>query len=146
MNPEYYEHVMEKLLGAGAVDVYFKAIQMKKNRPAVQLNVLINQSKSIGEDILADVLEIIFRETSSLGVRIIEGVKRLSLDREIKQVDTPWGVVNMKAAYLGEDVVNIAPEYEDCKRIAQEHNLPLKFIYREVKKLLNSKDIKSQRD
>jgi hypothetical protein len=122
LNPELYEHVMERLFAAGARDVFLAPIQMKKNRPGVLLWVL-------GEITNSDKLSaILFAETSTLGIRSYP-VARLALRRESKEVVTPYGTVRVKLAYGPNGRVNIAPEYEDCKRVAREKELPLKLIY-----------------
>lgn len=134
MNPEYYQHIIEKLLANGALDVYLTPIQMKKNRPAIKLNVLID-SKTV--EVLEKSLDIIFKESSSLGIRIYENVTRVSLDREVEKVQTPWGEVRIKKAYLGGKLINSTPEYEDCKQIADKRKLPLIDIYNHVIKTYN---------
>ncbi|MFW6266308.1 MAG: nickel insertion protein [Halanaerobiales bacterium] len=127
MNPEYYEYVMENLLSEGALDVYLTSIQMKKNRPGIKLSVLCYHEK---KDKLID---IILRETSSLGVRIIDDIKRECLARKTESVQTPWGKIKIKVARKEDKVINLAPEYEDCKRVARENSLTLKKVYQTVK-------------
>ncbi len=134
MNPEYYQHIIEKLLANGALDVYLTPIQMKKNRPAVKLNVLIDSKTA---EVLEKSLDIIFKESSSLGIRIYENVTRVSLDREVENIQTPWGEVRIKKAYLGGELINSTPEYEDCKQIAAKHKLPLIDIYNYIIKTSN---------
>ncbi|MEJ6952341.1 nickel pincer cofactor biosynthesis protein LarC2 [Natronospora cellulosivora (SeqCode)] len=130
MNPEFYEYIMDKLLSAGALDVYLSPIQMKKNRPAQKLNVLIREKD---KEVLSTCLEIIYTESSSLGIRVLEGIDRYSLDRKMETVDSPWGEVKVKVAYFEGSIVNIAPEYEDCRKIAEKEGLPLKEVYDKVK-------------
>jgi len=127
MNPQVYGHLMEKLMAAGAQDVYLTPIIMKKGRPAVLLTVLTEQA-------MADaLLAMLFRETTSIGVRIREtGRKKLS--RESVDVATPYGTARVKVSRLGSDVLTATPEYEDCRRIADERNLPLKTVMEVVKK------------
>src|SRR5215510_14314234 len=122
LNPEFYEHVMECLFAAGARDVFLAPIQMKKNRPGVLLWVL-------GEIADRDKLSaILFAETSTLGIRS-SVVTRVALRRESKEVVTPYGSVRVKLAYGPDGRVNVAPEYEDCKRLAREKDVPLKLVY-----------------
>ncbi|HEV8714243.1 MAG TPA: nickel pincer cofactor biosynthesis protein LarC [Candidatus Binatia bacterium] len=122
LNPELYEHVMERLFAAGARDVFLAPIQMKKNRPGVLLWVL-------GEIADRDKLStIIFAESSTLGIRSYP-VTRVALRRESKEVVTPYGGVRVKLAHGPDGRVNVAPEYEDCKRLAREQEVPLKLIY-----------------
>jgi len=122
LNPELYEHVMERLFAAGARDVFLLPIQMKKNRPGVLLWVL-------GEVADREKLSaLIFAETSTLGIRSYP-VARVALRRESKEVVTPYGSVCVKLAYTPDGRVNVAPEYEDCKRLAREKDVPLKVVY-----------------
>ncbi len=107
MNPEFYDYIMEKLFAAGALDVYFTSIQMKKNRPAVKVSVLVTQGKS------EEIADILLAESTSLGVRVIDKVWRYCLERQKKKIITPWGEVGVKIARRGDKVLNIAPEYED---------------------------------
>lgn len=123
MNPEIYEYIMEKLFSAGALDVYYTPVQMKKNRPGIKLNVLLTA------DILNEVLNILFTESSTLGIRVINEVSRYSLDREVIKVKTPWGLIRVKVAYLNDNRVNLSPEYDDCYNIACKKNIPLKKVY-----------------
>ena len=128
MNPEYYQHLMDRLFKAGALDVFTTPIQMKKNRPGIKLSVL---GKSGDIDQLVNV---VLEESTSIGVRIISSIERVCLNREFKEVDTRWGIVSVKVARKDGKIVNIAPEYEDCLQIAKSNDIPLKKVYREVKK------------
>jgi uncharacterized protein (TIGR00299 family) protein len=114
--------VMERLFAAGALDVWFTPIQMKKNRPGVMLSVLARPSDSTA--LAATVLQ----ETSTLGVRISPPLARLVCDREMREVTTHWGVVQVKVKLLNGVVHSAAPEYEDCARIAREHGIPLRRV------------------
>jgi uncharacterized protein (TIGR00299 family) protein len=125
LNPELYEHVMERLFGEGARDVFFAPIHMKKNRPAVLLTVLGDPQR---RDALTRVL---FDETSTLGVRV-SPVERLRIEREIREVETRFGRVRVKIGKDPGGAVNVAPEYEDCKRVANSAGVPLKLVYQEA--------------
>lgn len=127
LNPEIYGYLMEKLLENGAMDIYYTPIQMKKNRPAVKLAVLTAPRN------LNLLLDIVFSETSTLGVRVFEGRKRMR-PRAVTHVQTEWGPVRVKIvpAKDGELPLHLAPEYEDCRAIAGRTGLPLKEIYRRV--------------
>ena len=115
-------YVMEKLFASGALDVFFTPIQMKKNRPATLISVLCRPTDE-------NVLEmILFRETSTLGVRR-QPVERRCLERSSETVDTPYGPVRVKVAHLPDGSSKRAPEYEDCKQAAQAHNVPLRVVY-----------------
>jgi uncharacterized protein (TIGR00299 family) protein len=124
-NPELYDHVMERLFAAGARDVFLLPIQMKKNRPGVLLWVLCDLA---AREALTTV---IFSETSTLGIRAYP-VARVALPRAHKEVDTPYGSVRVKLAYSPDGRVHVAPEYEDCRRLAREQNIPLKVVYEEA--------------
>ena len=121
MNPQLYEHVMEKLFGAGALDVFLENIIMKKGRPAVKLTVIAGERQ---EECLADIL---FRETTTIGVRFTHA-RRKTLTREIRKVKTGFGEVRIKVAKLGDKTVNVSPEYDDLKALAAKRGLPLKEI------------------
>lgn len=122
LNPEFYGHVMEKLFAAGALDVWLTPILMKKSRPAVQLSVLTPASD------LPAMTDIIFKETSSLGVRFYTA-QRTMQPRRLVRVTVPWGEVRVKVGAWAGQVTNVAPEYEDCRRLAEEHAVPLKEVY-----------------
>jgi len=125
LNPELYEHVTESLFATGAKDVFLTPIQMKKGRPGILLWVLAQEQDR--EKLSA----VIFRETSTLGVRYFP-VKRMALRREMREVATVYGPVRIKIAYDPEGREGAAPEYEDCRRLARERNVPLKVIYQEA--------------
>jgi hypothetical protein len=122
MNPEFFEHVMERAFAAGALDVFLTPIQMKKNRPAILLSVL-SQPQHVPA-----LLDCLWRETTTIGVRVSE-VKRAALPREMVTVGTPFGAVKVKVARYGGQVQNVAPEYEDCKRAAAHCGVPLGEVY-----------------
>jgi len=122
LNPEFYDYVMEKLFEAGALDVFFTSIQMKKNRPATLLQVLAKPGEA------PKLREILFRETTTLGVRQ-KTVERYALDREIQEVETPFGRVRVKVAHLGDGKIKISPEFEDCCRLAKKTGTPIQEIY-----------------
>jgi len=130
MNPQVYEYLMETLFDAGALDVFLVPIQMKKGRPAILLKVLCNEGK---RGILMD---IIFKESTSIGVRCYP-VTRFCLEREIREASTPYGRVRVKVSKKDGRVLNIQPEYEDCKRIAKEKGVPLKDVISVAQKMLS---------
>ncbi len=129
MNPQVYDHVIRKLMAQGAQDAYLTPIIMKKGRPAILLSVLTDKTRSEA------IIDAIFRETTSIGVRIQE-VGRKKLSREIKEVETIYGRIRVKVSRRGDEVLTATPEYEDCKRIADENNVPLKIVLEEAKKHL----------
>ncbi len=129
MNPEIYPYVIEKLLRSGANDAYLVPLIMKKGRPGILLSVLVNESK------LDDILKVIFTQTTTLGVRIFE-IKRKKLKREQKEIDTPFGKVKFKIAIL-ENSERLVPEFEECRRIAEEKNIPLIQVYKILEAIAN---------
>ena len=123
LNPEIYDHVMARLFKGGALDVFLSPVQMKKNRPGTWLHVLCRPAD-------ADLLEeILFAETSTLGVRQ-QLVGRHALVRASRQVETAYGPVQVKIAQWGPGQTKAAPEYEDCRRLAELHEVPLREVYR----------------
>jgi len=126
MNPEFFEYIIERLMHYGALDAYLTPIYMKKNRPATLMTVLIPA------DNLNPVLDIIFSETTTIGVRI-HHAERKKLRRESITVNTPLGEIRVKAGWIGDRLVNLSPEYDDCRKIAQEKNIPLKDVFEEAK-------------
>jgi hypothetical protein len=122
MNPELFEHLMDRLFAAGALDVFWTQIVMKKSRPAALVSVLAEPAKA------QELTEILFLETTTLGVRRQE-VWRRCLERELVEVSTDYGTVRVKVGRLGSSVVTAAPEYEDCRKRALEHRAPLKVVY-----------------
>lgn len=124
MNPEFYEHIMSLLLASGAVDVYVTPIIMKKGRPGQILSCLVPM---YSQD---TIINLLLRETSSLGVRLYP-CERYKLDREIISVPTAYGFISVKVArHPGTgSLMNVAPEWEDCKAVALKHNAPVKIVY-----------------
>ncbi len=122
MTGELLGGLMDRLLAAGALDVSYTPMQMKKNRPAVMVTVICPVEEG---DTLAHVL---LRETSTLGVRI-QQVRRLKAQRTQERIETPLGPITVKIKRLGARLISAAPEYEDCQRIALERNMPLEEVY-----------------
>jgi uncharacterized protein (TIGR00299 family) protein len=135
MNPEFFDYVSDRLFDEGALDVFITPIIMKKSRPGSIINVLC---RSDGIDKLLDIL---FTETTTLGVRL-HHVERKKLAREIVTVDTRYGPMKIKIGRTtGEEsrIKNITPEYEDCRRVAEENKKPLKDVFDEVKRAAERK-------
>lgn len=122
MNPEHFEYLIERLLEAGALDVWLQPIIMKKSRPGVVLSFLCDSGRC------ATLEQITFAESNTIGLRR-QNIIRHKLAREIIPVETPYGPVRVKVAGENGSTFSIAPEYEDCRRIAREKNLPLKTVY-----------------
>ena len=125
MNPQIYDYVMEKLFAQGALDVWFTHIQMKKNRPAVMLSVL---APGDAESRLA---ETVMRETSTLGIRV-RPIFRHIAGRDIVEIDSTYGKVKVKVKRFKDEVLSISPEYDECRRIAAEKDIPLRDVYRTI--------------
>ncbi len=122
MNPEHYEVVFEKLLKNGALDVYLTNIQMKKNRPGIKLSIISPL------EITNELTDIIFNETTTFGLRIYK-TNRKKLFVEKEKVETKYGEITIKIGKTKDEIKLISPEYEDCKKLAQENNVSLKEIY-----------------
>ena len=122
LNPEFYEHVIDRLFAAGALDVFLAPIQMKKNRPATLLRILCQPAK------VKTMTEILFRETSTLGIRE-HSVDRHALPRSLHTIKTSYGAVQVKVATFEDGTVKSAPEYEDCRKLAAQHDVPIRDVY-----------------
>lgn len=131
MSGELLGSLMEQLLMAGALDVAYIPMQMKKNRPATLVSVIAPLEKG---DALARML---LRETSTLGVRI-QRVQRLKAQRTQEQIQTPLGLIPVKVKRLGTRIISAAPEYEACRRIATERNIPLQEVYEVAQQAIKS--------
>lgn len=127
MSPEIYGYVMDKLFENGALDVLFTTVLMKKGRPATKISVL---SPSNVRDML---IRVLLTETSTFGVRTYSA-DRVILDRDYIEIDTEWGTVRAKRGYLNGNLIKTVPEYEDCKTIAEENNVPLQSVFQAVYK------------
>jgi len=125
MNPQVFGYVMDRLLAEGALDAFGVPVQMKKNRPGTLLTVMCDPKDA------NKLTQLIFTETTTLGVRRREEVRR-TLARRWQSVRTQWGEVRIKIASMNGAVTNYAPEYEDCRQIAAEHHVPLKTVMQEA--------------
>jgi uncharacterized protein (TIGR00299 family) protein len=120
-SPQIVGHVMDRVFEAGALDCYFTPVQMKKNRPGVLLSVLCGPAEKEA------VMKLLFTETTTLGIRSYE-VERRALRRSVVQVETQYGPIFVKVAYLNGRVVNEMPEFEQCREAAIKANVPLKVV------------------
>ena len=125
LNPQVFGYVMDRLFEEGALDAFVMPVQMKKNRPGTLLTVLCKPEDS------GRLTQIVFSETTTLGVRRRDEMRQ-TLARRWESVRTPWGEVRIKIASMNGTVTNYAPEYEDCRRIAAEHHVPLKIVMQEA--------------
>jgi hypothetical protein len=121
MNPQIFGAVMDRLYAAGALEVFYQPVQMKKNRPGTLMTVVSAPDK---RDALAD---LVFRETTTIGIRYQE-MARLCLDREMVPVETAYGVVRFKVARKDGEVLNAQPEFDDLARLAAEQGVPIKMV------------------
>jgi uncharacterized protein (TIGR00299 family) protein len=122
MNPQLCEHLMERLLSCGALDVTWTPTIMKRGRPGGILKVLVSWERK--EEILRTMLE----ESTTIGVRMYR-VRRKCLERDVQRVETPWGPVTIKVSSDQGRVMNALPEYRDCEEIASRTGVPLKEVY-----------------
>jgi uncharacterized protein (DUF111 family) len=118
---------MEKAFEIGALDCWFTAIQMKKNRPATKLSILCKSDEK------EKFLELIFKETTTLGVRV-SFVERNCLPREIVRVETEFGAIDVKIAKSGEKIMNAKPEFEQVKEIADRAGVSVRRIVEEIER------------
>jgi pyridinium-3,5-bisthiocarboxylic acid mononucleotide nickel chelatase len=125
LSPQVLAYAMERLLAEGALDVYSIPVQMKKNRPGALLTVLAKTEDA------NRLTKLMFAETTTLGIRRRDEQRQV-LMRRWKTVDTTWGPVRIKIANLNGSITNYAPEYEDCRALAETHRVPLKKVIQEA--------------
>jgi uncharacterized protein (TIGR00299 family) protein len=125
MNPQIYGYFLEKALGAGALDVYTTPVQMKKNRPGTLLTVLCNPQDANA------LMSLIFAETTTFGARTYRAQRRV-LPREWVSVATEYGDVRIKVSRVNGRILHVAPEYDDCRKLAVEKNVPLQKVIAEA--------------
>jgi pyridinium-3,5-bisthiocarboxylic acid mononucleotide nickel chelatase len=135
LNPQVFGYVLDRLLEEGALDAFAAPVQMKKNRPGTLLTVLCKPQDA------GKLSQLIFQETTTLGVRQREETRQC-LTRRWENVHTQWGEVRIKIASMNGTITNYAPEYEDCRRIASEHRLPLKSVLQEATRLYLDRETK----
>jgi hypothetical protein len=125
MNPQFFGPLMDRLLAAGALDVFYTPVQMKKGRPGTLVTVLGAPS---AREALTDTL---FRDSTTIGVRY-EEMARTCLDRSVETVETPYGTVRVKVASRDGRELNAAPEFEDCERLAAAAGVSIKTVQAEA--------------
>lgn len=125
MNPQIYGYLLEKALGAGALDVYTTPVQMKKNRPGTLLTVLCKPEETKA------LMSLIFAETTTFGARTYRAQRRV-LPREWVNVATNYGDVRIKVSQVNGRILHVAPEYDDCRKLAVEKNVPLQHVISEA--------------
>jgi hypothetical protein len=126
MNPQFYDYIMENLFTMGVLDVFVTPILMKKSRPATLLTIISSPER------LPTVTQFLLNETTTLGVRWREE-ERSRTDREVISIQTRYGKVRFKLAAWKGKIVNLSPEYEDCKHLALKRKVPLKLLFEEIK-------------
>jgi len=122
MNPVFFTNLFDKLFKGGCLDIsLFQGIG-KKGRPIFKIEIIAPESK------LKEIGRILFEESSTIGFRF-RRINRVILERETKEIDTDFGKIKVKISYMNGKIVNVSPEYEDCRRISEEKNIPLKKVY-----------------
>ena len=127
MSGEMLGYVQERLFEMGARDVWFTPIQMKKNRPATMLSVIVSADKE------SEAVEVLMRQTSTLGVRV-RPLERIEAEREVVRIDTSVGNVAVKIKRLNGSIVSVAPEYEDARVCALQLDLPLQEVFSRIQR------------
>ena len=126
MNPQLYDYLMETMLKLGVLDIFFTPVQMKKNRPGTLVTILCRP------EMVPALSDFLFRETTTIGLRWrIDN--RYTLQRDFVTVKTRFGEITCKAATLGDERINVTPEYDDCRRVAIEQHVPLKTVLEEAR-------------
>jgi hypothetical protein len=133
MNPQIYGYFLEKALAAGALDVYTTPVQMKKNRPGTLLTVLCKPPDTNA------LMSLIFAETTTFGARTYRAQRR-TLPREFLNVATAFGEVRIKISRVNGRILHVAPEYDDCRRLAVEKNIPLQRVISEALRAYESRE------
>lgn len=133
MNSEIYSYLFKILFNAGANDVFLTNIIMKKNRPGIKLSVLVRES------LIEEIEKIIFLETTTLGIRRYP-IDKSILNKKFETLKTPMGDITLKHGFYKDKLVKTKAEYEDCRKIAEEKNIPLKDVYSKLIKYQNIKE------
>jgi uncharacterized protein (TIGR00299 family) protein len=125
MNPQLYDHFMENVLNMGALDIFFTSVQMKKNRPGTLVTILCRP------EMVPTLADFLFRETTTIGLRWHLD-NRYTLQRDFITVKTRFGEITCKTVFLKDALINVTPEYDDCKRAAMKQHVPLKTVMEEA--------------
>lgn len=133
MSPEITGYVTSQLFEHGALDVFLTPTFMKKGRPATQITVLCPTTHR------DQLIELLLTETTTFGVRL-SSANRVKLRRDFVQVETQWGIIQAKRGYLNGTLIKTVPEYEDCRRLAEQNRIPLRQVYAEALNNLDSAD------
>ncbi len=125
---------MQKLFENGALEVFLTPIFMKKGRPATKITVLCHADR---REML---IELLLTETTTFGVRCTS-MARVKLHRQFTQLETPWGNIQAKCGYFNGTLIKTVPEYDDCKRVAEENNIPIRDVYAEALRALHKSHV-----
>lgn len=134
MSSEIYSHLYDVILKKGALDIYTENIYMKKNRPATKISILCEEDK------LKEFVDLLLIETSTFGVRYNK-LYRHKLKRKFSVISTPYGEVNVKIGYHEGEIIKVTPEYEDCKLISNEKQIPLYKVFEDINYIIKEKII-----
>ncbi len=132
MSSEVYSYIYEIFIENGVLDIYTESIYMKKNRPATKLCILCK------EEDLNKFIDLIILQTSTFGVRYTK-YNRVTLNRKFIEIDTKYGKIKVKLGYYNGKLIRVTPEYEDCKNIAKNKNIPLNSLINNINYLINKK-------
>lgn len=132
MSSEVYSYIYEKFIVEGALDIYTESIYMKKNRPATKLCILCR------EDSLNKFIDLMILQTSTFGIRYNK-YNRVTLNRKFTEIETEYGKIIVKLGYYNGKLIRVTPEYEDCKKIAINKNIPLNSLINNINYLINKK-------
>lgn len=132
MSSEVYSYIYERFINDGALDIYTQSIYMKKNRPAIKLCILCK------EDDLNKFIDLMILQTSTFGIRYSK-YNRVTLDRKFTKIETEYGKITVKLGYYNGQLIRINPEYEDCKKISINKNIPLNSLVNNINYLINKK-------
>lgn len=132
MSSEVYSYIYEIFIDNGVLDIYTESIYMKKNRPATKLCILCK------EEDLNKFVDLIILQTSTFGIRYTK-YNRVTLNRKFTEIDTKYGKITVKLGYYNGKLIRVTPEYEDCKNIAKNKNIPLNSLINNINYLINKK-------
>lgn len=132
MSSEVYSYIYEIFIDNGLLDIYTESIYMKKNRPATKLCILCK------EEDLNKFVDLIILQTSTFGIRYTK-YNRVTLNRKFTEIDTKYGKITVKLGYYNGKLIRVTPEYEDCKNIAKNKNIPLNSLINNINYLINKK-------
>ncbi len=132
MSSEVYSYIYERFIDEGVLDIYTQSIYMKKNRPATKLCILCK------EDDLNKFIDLMLLQTSTFGIRYNK-YNRVTLDRKFTKIETEYGKITVKLGYYNGKLIRATPEYEDCRKIAINKNIPLNSLLNNINYSINKK-------